>query len=350
MLVQAAVGAALAMFLREWHLEDVKKLQELRTAEAAAAELAAQQEKNDSESESESETESESENESEIDLDNQDIDNSDANLQDDNIDEPENKIETPDDNFNNTVEPESQQIIENEITVKEDKDNETNIIDQNNEPEQEINIPETAAENILPDFQVDDIIDNILSESTSDMPSDIVDQIIDLAASSELPAFPEAEFDGEVEVERVENDTTNITLSPDEYNNDTNNPQNISQAAVEILGENFDFDSLLAESKIIDITEIENNQNTETNLDLVEDKPKQSNYTVTESIDNIPTNTFECDTIQLQETEYFTCESQEAITTFTPDLIQNNNAIITDHNQSFTEFLPPIYKRKNKKH
>jgi hypothetical protein len=334
MLVQTAVGAALAMFLREWHLEDMKKMQELRAAEAAAA--AEQDEKN--------ETEFESGIESGIEIDNQDIDNSNTDSQDNNnIENIENNVELPDDNFNNTVESESQ-VIEDEIIATED--NETNLTDQNDEPEQEINIPETAPPNIPTDFQVDEIIDNMLSESTSDMASDIIEQIVDLAASSELPDFPEAE----IEIDGVEGDTTNITLSPDEYNNDTNNPQNISQTVVEILGENFDFDSLLAESKVIDITETENNQNAETNFESVEDKPKQFNYTVAESIDNIPANSFECIITELpMQIESFTCESQEIITTFTPDLIQKNNTTITEHNQSFTEFPPPIYKRKKKK-
>jgi hypothetical protein len=384
MLVHAAVGAALAMFLREWHLEDLKKLRAQQAAEI-------------SEAQNQTESEENAEN-----IDNTDIETSEdrnelsGKIENENENENENIIDPESEpqqhNESNLTETESQitnnQFSGDNIIVTENKETELAASQDNVNVELEREASEVDDKINLPDFQVDEIIGNMLSESATDIPTDI----IDLAAPPEVndwndshdghdwhdsPDLSETEFESDENntgnnVESIAdsiaennaegnagNNTTDIQLQIDEYDNNTNNPHNISQTAIEILGENFDFNSLLAESKVIDldiaktenIAQTETDNNSATDFESIADKSEHLNNTVAaESVDNIFVGgVFECDTIQLRDAEFFTCQSQETITTFAPNLIQKTDAVATEYQQSFTESTPPIYKRKKKK-
>jgi hypothetical protein len=370
MLVNAAIGFVLAMFLREWHLEDLRKKRELQ-----AAELKALQEENEKISNAENDDEDDSEILEEETNKTQTNDNNfdDSKPKSEPVTEsqPDNEIIVTENNNTNNIENFTDENFANENFTDENSINENfteNFTDPETDPNTEtsdfaselLNVePEISFENNPSDYVVDEIIDNMLSESESDIPTDHGIQNFNVQLENVTKSKYENESNPETEPvvdlesallgadnESVASNTIDFSVLPDEYNYTAENQQNISQTAVDVLGENFDFNSLLAESKVTDFA------SAETKISQVADKPKPvENVEPIEGIElvegiepvesiepvsDVLIGVFECGTINLQDAENFGYQSQETISHFTP-------------NQSFTESTPPIYKRKNKK-
>jgi hypothetical protein len=417
MLVQAAVGAALAMFLREWYLEDLNKRRKLQAAEQQAAQNEEDEErKKETENENNKKTETpdstpKTENET---TQPQNTQQNEAPQQPGKNNTAEINSEPPpaeipqlqtitdpapvsipaeieiDDNIEADPVPVDVQVADNEFAGNE-------IVETDNGNENKIEQNDNMTENKedQPEYKVDEIISNMLSDTISDVPSDFAEQIDYLAASEnptsifDLPFDPtqfdpqldplfdqtqtttheqqnplglppnqnqnntnpennyknenntvdnfEAEFD-EAANASDENNKIDFVNLPNEYENSnaTATPQNISQTAAEILGENFDFNSLLAVAKVVD--------NSETEPPTI--TPPESNNNPNEQ--NL-TNILESIVPPQQTADFFAGEFTETTSAFAPDLIQKNDVHAEDNSLNFTEFPPPVYKRKNKK-
>lgn len=385
MLVQAAVGAALAMFLREWHLEDLQKIRKLQAEEQLAEQNKDNEDNNDDESES---TIASQETENNPTINNNETNNQTTNkiepennttqLEPTEIQLPTNELTAAENKINDKIEIEPQteespvaenNSADNEIPPAENYDFNTDNEEQNNTPTENKNNPS--------DYKVDEIIKNMLSDNA--------EQIDDLAASPETPTsifdlpFDPTQFDpqafdfnnnndnnttqeniinqikndyenetnpiddfatefNDATIESDKNNQIDFANSPNEYKNSnaTTSTQNISQTAVEILGENFDFNSLLAASKVVDNSEPQTNP-----------QPTQQ-----EPTNNTPdynfTNVIESVAISPPSTEFFAQQSHESTPTFAPDMIQKNDTQTNDTSLNFTESPPPIYIRKKK--
>lgn len=448
MIVQAAVGFALAMFLRDWYLEDIKKLRELHAAEKQESQ---DNTENNTENENENGTENGTEHENNMPETNNNeisdnakdnknnLENNNENQSDINPETADTQNLTNENNIENDLDStktqsqtiaELQQIGDKEINVTENKneaeDNYENQIDLNGEiDKQDMNVIEIDEYNKSnqSDYKVDEIIENMLSESASNLSTDIIEQISNLPEMSEMSEIsdtnPDTQIDsqqfdftdsnystlqnnfntdnetgenlsqGETAAEipedyvpesadnvqtvsfdsdiETENNTIDLTDITDEYLD--SNMKDISQTAIEVLGENFDFDSLLAEAKVVDITEAENkNDGTKLEsdqtiaLDLKSEIESEIEFGSTiqksENVRDIETNnlidtvisTFDISVPIPQELENFSSNcAQESMPIFPIGMIQKEDAIVSGNKQTFAEFTPPIYVRKKKK-
>jgi hypothetical protein len=416
MFLQAAVGFVLAMFLREWYLEDLKKISEAQAAEQLQLQQELQEQQQQQEDEQQKNIENNAENIETNNNEQQELNdpkNTAETQEQKNINDSQEKIPETE----NTVQTENNaetQSNENKINVTEN--DELNQTDENNEIKNEINVFENA--NNPSDYQVDEIIDNILSETGTDIPQDIIEQIDSLTPTQDIlntqltpqeqeqpnQNTPPNNFDNndndnvnnqsqnkyddiaatldksETDFDNAINKTENITIDINDLpaNDTTDTTQDISQTAIEVLGENFDFDALLADAKVIDaakenknITKQDNKhteqleqsksefesefepepiEQSETSELVKQSIPLTSNNLIADIKEvNSLAGFFTTETLQSQTPEKTGRQTQEVTQLFTSDMIQKNDAIATDNKLSFTELPPPIYIRKNKK-
>lgn len=238
-LLPLTEGFLLAQGLRTLYLEEISELPE-EESEAEDA-LQGPEENGPEEQEPEEETaEDEKKDEDVLDAENQ---NAEEEV------EPASEKEEPAEKSDGESEREMDEIASPEIPAES--------VSTVSEPENPPETPESPDQNAS-QFPVDNIIDGMLSESRPEIPEDLSARI------EEDEARSEGQFDGmnfdplDDEDELMNRLMENIGMSRDEnetpidFQNDLSSDETateISSMAVELLGEDFDFDSLIEDAE-----------------------------------------------------------------------------------------------------